>query len=60
MLYFLIRMIVRNKKVTREFNVNEYKCKICGASFQHLVNFRLHQENHKDNGQNECCKFFRI
>lgn len=60
MLYFLIRMIIRNKKMTRKSNVKEYKCAICGASFQHLVNYTLHQENHKDNGQNECCKIFRI
>lgn len=58
MLYFLIRMIVTKKSLTRKFDVKEYKCTICGASFQHLVNFKLHQQNHIDNDQHVCCKFF--
>lgn len=59
MLYFLIRMIVTKKKLTRKFDdMKEYKCTICGANFQHLVNFKIHQQNHIDNDQHMCCKFF--
>ena len=59
MLYFLIRMIVTKKKLTGKFDdVKEYKCTICGASFQHLLNFTLHQQNHNDNDQNVCCRIF--